>query len=501
MATLPRFVFPPRPGADPTTTEKRDRERPHISLRTRSREREGKGHTLSVPDLGYKRPESIATPPDSPTRHRSFTMGADSASELPHKRTMTPPPTPTRSAHSKSTSSSSIRTSLDNLRRGDSISSQTRPYVAPFMEQPGGMGPLQFPYWLSDYEVTVDENGKQKLLGTGAWSNVYAATPCLPKPKNPALPSASVVLEMSPPITPVRSRTSSQSKAALEAPTAYAIKVPNGKSARRVLGEECRMLSYLSRQPEAGNYVVPFFGQDTRNDALIMQLMDCTLESWIQRPLNDAFSETDRQTVLALVFPLLASQLLTGLAWLHDKSCVHADIKPANILLSNTSSTFSPHAVYTDFSSAILSAPSALDSDSSHTATPLGGATWDFLDPSLLTKAAATTAPPPHADVWAIAMTLLVVVIGTSPYSRVATNAFQKREMIRQGTPLECMRLGDDGPRNAARLNGLSVALGFDVEAWFARVLVRDVEKRAELGEWRESLSGLLEKGVQIAVV
>lgn len=354
----------------------------------------------------------------------------------------------------------------------------------------------QYPLWHSDYEIDVDAAGVQKVIGQGAWSTVYAASPVTSMSSNlPSSPSPFVPVpsEMTPPLTPVRSRGSSMSGS----PTiskldpsplpSYAIKVPYEKTAHRVLTEEGRILSYLSRFPSAEKYIVPYYGQDSRNAALVMGYMPSTLESLTLTDLNTR-DESDRAAMLADVFPHIACNLLDGLAWLQDKSCVHGDIKPANILINTNPSTRTPHAVYADFSASTL--PST--SSEKMPKAPVGGATWDFMAPSQLTAAGANAPPTPESDLWALAMTILVLINGASPYERVAPNAILKREILKQGTPLEYISAGENGVRSVLRLGGLSRALGFNVKKWLGKVLVRDESARMSIGEWREELADAL---------
>ena len=289
---------------------------------------------------------------------------------------------------------------------------------------------------------------------------------------------------MTPPVTPVRSRDTSLPKTDVpHMPSAYAIKEPSGRTAQRVLGGECRILSYLSRFPDAEKYIVPFYGQDMRTESLVLGLMDGTLEDWIQKEMNE-LSEESRATKLAEVFPILASQLLDGFLWITQKRCTHGDLKPANILVSSspTTPTSPPHAVFTDFSSSILT--TSLDPSKK----PVGGGTYDYLDPTLMTKASATTLPTPETDLWGLAITLLVVVLGASPYHRVASSEVMKREIIKQGDPLAWLGQGDNGGRNMLRLRALEKALAWDVTRWFTAVLVKDASGRVGAGEWRDQL-------------
>jgi serine/threonine protein kinase len=290
---------------------------------------------------------------------------------------------------------------------------------------------------------------------------------------------------MTPPVTPDHSRDVSLSRTQFpRIPSAYAIKEPSGRTAQRVLGDECRILSYLSRFPDAEKYIVPFFGQDMRTEALVLGLMDGTLEDWAQEDLNEP-SEDQRTAKLAEVFPRLASQLLNGFIWMTSKNCTHGDIKPGNILITSSSGS-APHAIFTDFSSSTLS------TSPDPTKNPIGGATYDYLDPALMTKASAKTLPTPETDLWALAITLLFVVIGASPYTRVASSEVMKRDIIKQGNPLAWMAQGENGMRNMQRMGTLAARLSWDVTGWFKAALAKDASARVGFEEWRDQL----ERGV-----
>jgi serine/threonine protein kinase len=292
---------------------------------------------------------------------------------------------------------------------------------------------------------------------------------------------------MSPPITPIHSRDSSLKTCdRLSTPELYAIKVPGSTSAKKVLDAEARILSYLSRFPSADTHVIPFFGQDTRNGSLVLQARDGTLEDWIQTHLN-ILDESSRATHLAAIFPALALSLIDSLMWMHDKDCIHADIKPSNILYSS-SSTSPLDVVFSDFSSTLLTT----DIDTP-TPPPMGAGTWEFLDPSLLSSLNPAT-PCAATDLWSLGITLLFVILGTSPYEAFKGNKFQQREMIKSGSPLQCLAYDDLGIVNVRRLQALSKGLGWDVGKWFGKVLVKSKEKRVGLVEWREELLELTEK-------
>jgi serine/threonine protein kinase len=387
---------------------------------------------------------------------------------------MTPPHTPVESKHLSSNSGASI------MSTSDSLSVPVLPGAGRVIknEQMCGSDTLiEFPYWDMDYEiVTVGAKGAKKLLGSGVFSDVYHAIPVF------AIQS-STQSECS----PLHSRSSSTSTSNLPSlPSAYAIKTPSTAAAHKVLAEEARILSFLTRFPNAEHHVVPFYGQDTRSGALVLKLMFGTLEDWTKQTLN-SLPEPERATKLVLVFPSLVTQLLDSLTWLKSHGTVHADIKPANILVSSSStSTPIPHAVFTDFSSGLLTnvAPS-----STTPSAPIGGGTWDYLEPHFLYVATRNATPNSSADLWATALSLLTIVLGASPYDVFGSNMMQKRECIKQGNPIGALAYGDDAGKKMQRLKGLSSSLGFDAGKWFKRVLVKDQDVRAGVEEWKNEFA------------
>jgi hypothetical protein len=484
---------------DHTASEGPTMQRPYISLPSHSMREKAMSSPalLTVPELAchpadHGPPITCTTPPPSPTstRRSISSMDVDTRSRN-QARTYTPPSTPTKRSHSKSSSvsSMSIREELENLRRGVPTSASASACLVESIEKTGSHEPRQFPTWLSDYEFEVDAAGAQRVIGTGAWSTVYLASAAQSVLEELAISPAltkQTSRDMSPPLTPVHSRGSSISKSYPPIPSVYAVKVPYEKSAHRVLTEEGRILSYLSRFPSAEKYIVPYYGQDARTDALIMGYMPSTLDNLITADLNTR-DESDRAAMLADVFPHIACNLLDGLAWLQDKVCIHGDIKPSNILIATNPSTHTPHAVFADFSAAML--PSSPSESGKKQTKPLGGATWDFMAPSQLTS---ISTPTSEADVWSLAMTLLILVTGASPYERVAPNATLKREILKQGAPLDYVSAGQNGVRSVIRLGGLSRGLGFNVKKWLGRVLVREEGSRMDMSEWREDLGDAL---------
>ena len=455
MSALPHLALS---TPDNATAESQDRRDKHIASR-------------KIPP-GLLLPRSASTPPASPTSTHPSRMGGQGPRSIHDSGALTPPATPISASHRKSDSISSdlLSTSASHIRV-DSASSQTHPFqtssLVESLTRPDHVEVVPFPYQSVDYQIKVDENQKKKMLGTGVWSDVYLATPI------PAEPTSQMASKSTP-------------------PGLYAVKIPASRSARKVLTEEARILSYLGRFPDSSQHVVCFFGQDSRTDALVLEAMDGTFEAWIQRSLN-VLSESERAEFLSAVFPSMALSLIDSLRWMQSKSCTHADIKPGNILTrSSTTGTWSaPKTVYSDFSSSTLQ---ILPSDASP--SPLGAGTWDYLDPSLLSS--ATPAIPSAAtDLWSLAITFLYLIVGASPFDALKGNPFQQREMIKQGAPLACLGYGDEGIRNTRRLRGLEGALGFNLADWLGQVFVKDVKKRVGVDAWREEfVRGVKEKGL-----
>ncbi|KAF1848910.1 kinase-like protein [Cucurbitaria berberidis CBS 394.84] len=495
MAAHPLFVAPYTSretdgllDSPATTAEKRIQPQLQLSTSTESSE----GYTPAVIHTRHSKPQpswTISTPPDSPTRLRSSNMGAQDSLGLHDSGAMTPPITPTSASRTRSDSVSDYLSTLSSLRRGDSTSSsRSSPRVSFDMpRKPRSTETINFPYQFTEYEFMKDAEGKRRTIGKGLWSNVYLAKLSLPKPTNQCTLTAHGGAAMTPPLTPINSQDSSLAIDQLPAfPLFYAIKVPASTGAKQVLAAEAKVLSHLSSFPDAARHIVSFYGLDTRTGALVLKAMDGTLETWIEQHLN-TLDETSRAQKLATVFPAIARSLLTSLIWMQDKHCIHADIKPSNILVSRPSSTI-PTTVFSDFSSTILTSPT---SDTTVEPSPVGAGTWDYLDPSLLSTRCPAS-PSATTDLWSLAITLLFLVIGTSPFDAFKSNKFQQREMIKAGAPLQCLAYGDEGIRNVGRLKALSGELGFDVQNWFARAFVKDREKRVEGVEWRGEIEVLV---------
>lgn len=206
--------------------------------------------------------------------------------------------------------------------------------VSPPSEHPTRL--KEFAFAFTDYELESD----QEPLGAGAWSMVYLAHP---KPQYSSL-SASASMPPTPPVTPVKHFASLAGHLATQS---YAVKIPSSRSCRDVILSEARILSHITSLSGGDEYLVPFYGYDVRNGAIIMQALPQSVEGFTLRALRGLDAATRTQK-LASVFPDLALRLLRGLDWLHGNGVVHADIKPGNILLKPTADSSADTDTITD---------------------------------------------------------------------------------------------------------------------------------------------------------
>lgn len=178
------------------------------------------------------------------------------------------------------------------------------------------------------------------------------------------------------------------------------------------------------------------------------------------------------------VWQSLAAQLINGLAFLHAESCIHGDIKPANVLLrpNEADQAEAYSALYCDFSSSRIDTQGREESDQAQQLTAL---TPDFASPELLTSLATTAAVvTPASDVYALGVTLVVAAIGTSPFAG-AFMEIQKLGMARQGRVLDFAGQSEQGTR---------AMKGKMVHKWLRGALEKDVEKRSTIEEWKRAV-------------
>ncbi|KAK3714476.1 hypothetical protein LTR37_007782 [Vermiconidia calcicola] len=267
-----------------------------------------------------------------------------------------------------------------------------------------------------DYELD-----RTRIVGTGLWSIVYFAQPVVRSPTQHG------IREFTRPTTPRR-------RAA--APCSFfAVKVAARPDARDVFLHEAKMLGCLQKSSGSEQYIVPFYGLDYRMFSLVCEgVLGGSLESVSTR--LKVMTELERHLELRALFPELASNLISGLRFIHSAGVVHADIKPANVLLDISTRSESSDSVirarYIDFSASFVS-------DQGVTAN--AGGTWDYMAPEQLRIQKDLNTPIFASDVWSLGMTLLSIIVGGSPYAAACgSNVFMLREAIKTGDALRFAR-------------------------------------------------------------
>ncbi|RMY05029.1 hypothetical protein D0868_06630 [Hortaea werneckii] len=328
-----------------------------------------------------------------------------------------------------STEKSSPRASLEltpieskGLANGDMASPPVTPVKTREQSHPAredlGADSMPFDFSKIDYELA-----RARRIGQGLWSKVWLADAKHPERRRPALPT--------PPSSPPK-WTSSTTASSL-----FAVKIAARPDAAAVFVQETKVLTHMMRIDDASQYVVTFHGLDFRNSALVFEaVIGGSLEGLNNRLKQ--MTEVSRHLELVNLFPGLASDLVSGLEFLHEAGVVHADIKPANILLDISDHINLPKPVvrarYIDFSAAFR-----LDSDDS---TENSGGTWDYMAPEQLRLQKELNTPTFASDVWSLGISLLSLLVGDSPYTAACSgNLFMLREAIKTGDPLSFARV------------------------------------------------------------
>lgn len=155
-------------------------------------------------------------------------------------------------------------------------------------------------------------------------------------------------------------------------------------------------------------------------------------------------TESDRHPKLVELFGRLAKDLISGIQFIHASGMVHADIKPANVLLdlydSRTNESPGIRARYIDFSASFESSESEL-------AAANAGGTWAFMAPEQLRLQKDLNTPTFASDVWSVGISLLFVIVGSSPYAAAcgretdSSYLFRLREAIKNGQPISYAKM------------------------------------------------------------
>jgi len=306
------------------------------------------------------------------------------------------------------------------------------------------------------------------ILGSGSWSNVYRVE--LDFDALSTRVSSVLTTPLTPPATPQKSKLSSRNQV-------YAVKAAAYSTANEALEQEASILEHLQEYGfQASEFVIPFYGMANDSTALILHCAETNLEQYA-----DKFAELSQVQESLTNLSSLVTQLVDGLVFIHSASVVHADIKPANILLD-----FSPNGIqarYADFTASTISdlepesflatqdnlnplsqftpePSSPISRRNSHRKSSVfslsaGGATWSFMAPEQLSSNTDLSEPTYASDVYALGMTLWFYLMGNaSPFREVEQqNMFIFREAVKMGDPLRFIKGDVDLKKRLSAIN------------------------------------------------
>jgi len=344
-------------------------------------------------------------------------------------------------------------------------------------------------------QPTIDLSQGQ-VIGSGLWSKVYklrSAAAAAPK---------SVYGQLTPPSTPEKTKVP-------RLPQLIAVKVAVRQDAADVFQEEARILNHLHEQDDVHQHVVPFYGLANDNTALVF-------EAATAGDLHDLVEQSSTKPVTEALdhFPALAYQLTSALEFLHANNVVHADIKPANILLSPSEQDPTAFTYrFCDFTASFIAEPVQQDllvvptesnsplpvsptpSRSNSQRQPAGGGTWTSLAPEQLSANPITSAPTFSTDVYSLGILLMTFLLGANPYDGVQknTNIFLLREAIKMGEPTRFVRdYGADVGGMDSRLEALEASSeGKRALNMIGLGVRKKKEDRISAGAWREKCIAL----------
>lgn len=371
--------------------------------------------------LSVRRPSllnrALSTPPQTPTSPDMVTSSVNTTANM-----WTPPVSP---KHSRSSSDlaglDDVLTSpllqTPNKGRMPSLDLDTLMPEVEYCHE----GILCCPF---DVDLVQDARGRAQLFGSGAWSNVFKATP-----SRRALTAQGI---LTPPSSPT-----------VSLPIIIAVKKAARNDAKPILRNEASILTYIHLLADHQRFTAAFYGVDG-NESLILGAIPLSLEDHIRRSARSAAASLNINNMHLPVIGssrtwlALAHKLVSALTWLHEHDVVHGDIKPGNFLLEPVSSSTTPlehedtfpyNPLFIDFSSSHIPCAGAIPPHGT-----LSAVTREYTAPELL-KAAVLRDPASTAtkasDVFSLAITMLVAATGnTFVYEG---SVFQRQAMATQG--------------------------------------------------------------------
>ncbi|KAJ9624923.1 hypothetical protein H2203_004873 [Taxawa tesnikishii (nom. ined.)] len=314
--------------------------------------------------------------------------------------------------------------------------------------------------------LNLDSLDDSQLLGIGLWSKVYRVV--VPSPSRACDGNSNIP---TPPTTP---REGSWP----QVPRVFALKKAIRPDAISVLSHEAHNLTHLHSNRRADDFITPFFGLSACGSALVLHAANAGSLENLTTSLS-THSASERHATVVRLFPILAQQLISGLDFMHQSGIVHADIKPANILLDRSSQDGSLIARYCDFSASFRvheESPSDVTTSMSNQHPAAGGGTWSYMAPEQLSTNRTLSTPTRASD----------------PFANIEarSNFFMLREAVKCARPLEFAR---EDPEMGVRITGFEVEArmgGFDALACVALALKKDRGERVRAADWKEWVVG-----------